>query len=743
MSSNSSFTLRLAVGCVLATSAPLVAGQAEPDPAVSGPEAAGNFERLTVIGSRDKAKLIGGAANYISPEDIEVFQHTDVHRVLKQVPGVYVVEEEGLGLRPNIGLRGSGVDRSSRITLMEDGVLIAPAPYAAPSAYYFPTMQRMEAVEIRKGSASVRSGPRTTGGAINLVSTSIPSAPLSGTGNLMYGEDATLLGHGYLGGSSEHWGFLLEGVRQETDGFKELDGGGDTGYELDDYLVKLRFNTDRSATLYQELELKADHTEQAGSETYMGLTDEDFARNPYRRYSASQLDNIDTDHDQLELRHYLRLTHGFDITTALYRNEFARNWYKVEQVGGQSLSTVLADPDTFAGQYSWLTGTTSPDDAIVLRNNNREYESQGIQTIVGWRPESRGELTHSFELGLRYHEDEEDRIQDNDAYRMQDGTLVLTTDGARGTQDNRLGQAEAFSVYVQDEISFGSWIVTPGVRYENIDLERIDYVRGDPERLQGPSRVRTSSVSEVIPGIGVVYLLDQNWSLLASMHKGFNPPAPGSSSEAEESRNYELGVRYSRGALAAELIGYWNDYDNLVGTCTASTGGNCEIGDQFDAGEVRIRGSEAALTYEWPAGDALRIPLRMSYTYTEAEFRNSFSSDFEEWGDVQAGDELPYLPPHQLQIVTGLLGDRWGVNLATAFVDEMRVEASQGAVADDQLTDAHWVVDVAANYDFTDNLSFFARLENAFDETFIVARRPAGARPGRPRTGLVGFVARF
>jgi hypothetical protein len=119
----------------------------------SGGEA---FERLTVIGTRPAA-LTGGSANYLTTEQLEQFRHTDVHRVLKQVPGLYVVEEDGYGLRPNIGLRGSGTDRNSRVTVTEDGVLIAPAPYAAPAAYYFPTMQRMSAVEVRKGSAAVGS----------------------------------------------------------------------------------------------------------------------------------------------------------------------------------------------------------------------------------------------------------------------------------------------------------------------------------------------------------------------------------------------------------------------------------------------------------------------------------------------------------------------------------------------------------------------------------------------------------
>ena len=343
---------------------------------------------------------------------------------------------------------------------------------------------------------------------------------------------------------------------------------------------------------------------------------------------------------------------------------------------------------------------------------------------------------------MRVHEDEEDRYQNDDRFQMLGGRLVLTTDGAPGTQDNRVGDAEALSLFVHDTISFGKWILTPGVRYERIDLASTRYSTATGLRDVVLSKVETQ-VDEVIPGLGATYLLSDDVTLFASVHRGFNPPGPASGSASEKSVNAEFGLRYGRDALAAELVGFVNDYSNLVGTCTASTGGNCSIGDQFDGGEARIQGIEASLGYDFGANGPVGIPVALAYTWTDAEFRNSFSSSFEEWEDVQSGDNLPYLPEQLLHASAGLRGERWRVDLAGNYIGEMRTTAGQGSVPAGQRIDSVLLWDLALGFQVTERLELYGRVENLSDETYVTARRPAGLRPGLPRTTVLGLRYKF
>ncbi len=713
----------------------LNAAEAPPE-TVDPPETV--FDKLTVVGEVDR---VAGSAHVLGLAELEVHDYNDIHRALRQVPGVNLQEEEGFGLRPNIGIRGTGVERSQKVTLMEDGVPIAPAPYAAPAAYYSPTAGRMEGLEVRKGTSAVREGPHTTGGVVNYLSTSIPGS-LAGKAEIGLGSDGLLRGHAHIGDSNERFGWLLEGFHLSHSGFKELDEGGDTGFDLTDGLGKLRIASKYDAEFYQAAELKLGWTQQDGAETYVGLTEADFAATPFRRYAGSAADRLDTEHKQAQISYFAQLNPSLDLTAVAYNNDFFRNWHKLQSVSGTNVDRVLADPTQFAEELAVLRGELDSADALSVRNNRRDYFSRGVEFHLGTHFGVR--VRHDLEIGLRVHRDEEDRFQEEDRYAILAGRPMLAALGSPGSQANRVASAAATAVFIEDRIAFGRWTLIPGARFESIDLQRIDFGKADPLREGTDLMVRENEVTKLVPGFGLHYQAGERTSWFAGVYQGFSPPTPGSREEVEpeESDNLEFGWRYSGRGLAAEATLFYNDYDNLLGTDTLSGGGEGS-GEQFNGGAAEIQGLEASVVWEVELNSATRMPVRAVYTYTDTEFSTSFETSFADWAPrVEKGDEIPYVPQHQFTLGVGLQRGNLALSLDGNFNDTMRTTAGRGPIVDGTGIPRRWTFDLAAERSIG-SYRVFAQLRNVVDETYLTARRPAGLRPGMSRSLVVGAKVDF
>jgi Fe(3+) dicitrate transport protein len=337
-----------------------------------------------IFGNKYMAKNRTGSAYYLSPKELEKFGFTDINRALRAVPGVTIYEEDGFGLRPNISLRGTSPERSSKITLMEDGVLISPAPYSASAAYYFPTIARMEAVEILKGSSQVQFGPFTTGGAINMISAQIPSE-FSGQVRASYGSFNSNQLQAKIGGSTKRIGYMVQYVNYGSDGFKTLPSGKNTGFNKNDLVAKIAINLFPDAIVQQSVEFKFQYADEVGNETYLGLSENDFNNNPFARYASSNEDKMTTDHSQYMLTYKVDFNKNTRLTTTAYQNNFARNWYKLDAItfsgDKQSIATILENPTTLSNHFNIVNGSVNSDlDAIGVKANNRKYYAQGLQT---------------------------------------------------------------------------------------------------------------------------------------------------------------------------------------------------------------------------------------------------------------------------------------------------------------------------------------------------------------------------
>ncbi len=710
-----------------------------------------NLKEITVnsdviVGSKFKAKNRAGSTSFISPADLKTFHYADVSRILAKIPGVTVQEEDGFGLRPNIGMRGTNPNRSEKITLMEDGILIAPAPYAAPAAYYFPTTTRMQAFEIIKGGSQIQYGPYTTSGAINMVSSQIPSK-FTGNFTATYGNYNTKRTYMNIGDNYKNFAYLVEYNNRNSDGFKKIDySSKKTGFEGNDYVAKFRINTDFDAKIYQSLTVKLQYSEDKDNETYLGLTDADFKADPYRRYLGSNEDNIDTEHFQMMATHYIKPIKNVSFTTKAYRNTFARNWYKLDGVNlgtsTVSINNILENPVKYTAEYNAITGASNTiANALRVKANNREYEAQGIQTVGNFKLEKNA-FTHEIEFGIRYHEDYEDRFQWVDGFAVNNKVLNRTNAGIPGTDANRITSATAIASHILYNLSYDKFTVSPGIRYENIDLKSLDYGKSDINRTGANLITEKNNVGVWIPGIGILYDINQFYNVFASIHKGFSPPGAKAGEDAENSINTEIGFRMHKNAFSGEIIYYYNNFSNLQGSDNMSGGGS-GTGDLFNAGEAVVNGIELAATYDFLYNNTnqFRLPITLSYTYTDTELESTFSSPI--WGNVVPGDEIPYIPKNQISIMADFEFNKFQFAMGYRFVDAFRTKAGQGTIPENYKVDSYSVFDTSAKYFLSKKVSFMVNVINLFDAENAVSRVPAGLRPAHPFGINAGISAHF
>lgn len=700
-----------------------------------------------ILGSKFKARNRTGSAYYISPEEIRRLGYTDINRMLKAVPGVNMYEEDGFGLRPNISLRGTKAERSERISIMEDGVLAAPAPYSAPAAYYFPNVARMEAIEVLKGSSQVQYGPFTTGGAINLVSTPIPNC-FSGKANISYGSKNTFKSHTSVGSSWKHFGYMVEYLRYQSDGFKKYEDHAAKGFKRNDIIAKIRVKTDHVKGVNHALELKFGYADENSDETYVGLSADDFKKTPFLRYPGSQMDKLKTDHRQWVATYLLTFSNKLKITTNAYYNYFHRNWYKLNDVRAgitskekRSIADVLVDPETNIRYFDILTGKTDrEEEALLVRANNRTYRSRGIQTRAEYRF-NLNEFFFDLEFGLRYHADEEDRFQWDDSYSMKNKKMVLFMEGIHGTNANRVTSANALAGYLLAKLRYDAWTVTAGLRYEDVDLLKKDYTKEDLAR-SGKVRIETPNHARVlIPGVGLHYQLMPAASVFFGIHKGFAPPSAELYQKPESSVNMELGTRVAIGNFRAELIGFYNNYSNMLGSDLAASGGAGTL-EQFNVGEARVKGAEFLVQYQpLPKNCNVRLPLQVSYTYADTEIRNSFESH--SWGNVVRGDEIPYIFKHALNMQLGIECKWFYANIGARYNSDMRTSPGQGTIAEREKVPANLIFDASLNVFVNKYLTVRLNAINLTNRVYLTSRHPAGLRAGHPFGIYAGANVQF
>lgn len=702
-------------------------------------------EAVSLTGGRPMG--VPGSVTVLSAKALRRQGDVDINRALRSVPGVYIQEEDGFGLRPNIGLRGSGSERSSRISVLEDGIPIAPAPYTAPSAYYFPSVGRMNGIEVMKGASQIAHGPNTVGGAINFISTPIPSA-LSGRVDARIGQFGTGRLHVHVGDGAGRFGWMVEALQTGSAGFKTLDGGGATGFDKLDLLGKLRWRTADGAQNPQRIELKIGRVGEESHETYAGLLPQDFEVSPYRRYAGSHRDMMDAQQRQALLTHVMDFGVGWRWTNRAYATAVDRNWYKADRAAGLSgewvkLGALLSGEDPSGAHTEALNVFKGGAPGLVrLKANNRACHARGAESRLSW--EGNGPGWQRFEASFRLHEDGMDRFQWVDDWQMVSGQLVAPELGTPGTESNRLEWSRAAAGYARAKWGQKGWTLIPGVRVEHILAGRDDYGTADVERTGSDLQKRRNTTTAWLPGVGFQKNLGPEWSLFGGVHRGFLPPGNAEDVKPEFAWSHELGARWLRSRTEFSVVGFGHFGRNLQGSDFASSGGSGD-GEVFTGGSTQVFGMESVLNLTNGVNpiEGHRFEMGLTYTYTDGRFTTAFESDYDAWGSVEVGDQLPYLSRHQGALRLGWARAAWSVDAAARSTRGMRTEAGQQPLDEVFTVGGSTVLDLTTRCTLKNGFALEVSARNLTNAVYVASARPAGLRPGMPRTITGGFNLSF
>jgi Fe(3+) dicitrate transport protein len=681
---------------------------------------------VIVIGQRVNLLGIPGSGQTIEEQDLVRARVFTVNEALRTVPGVYPRDEEGLGLRPNIGIRGLLPTRSTKVLLLEDGIPLAFAPYGDNASYYHPPIGRFSRIEILKGASQVRFGPQTIGGVINYIT---PRAPDEATARLRVagGNDGYLEFDASAGGPLAGGRMLVHANHKEGDGSR------------DNHALKftdLSWKGEWDISSEHALTLRASLFTEDSQVSYSGLTLAEFIANP--RGNDFRNDRFETERLGLSATHRWDASETVSLLTSAYFSSFDRDWWRQSSNSAQRPAD-SSDPA--------CGGMANIDTTCGNEGRLRNYDTWGIETRLTFDHATIG-LGGETEVGVRYHDEVQERRQ------WHGDTPTARTPGTgvnAGVRENQQRTTHAWSAFVRSRFVFGDVSVEPGVRVEWIDYGRTN-------RLNASSGASTLDV--VVPGIGVTYALRDDLVVYAGVHKGFAPPraediisAAGGSIDldAEESVNWELGVR---GTLSPGLTldsGLFRmDFENQIVPASVAGGVGAAL---TSAGETVHTGAELLVSFS--ARDAALlvrddIYARLNATWIwEADFVGARTSNVSGFGSVSvSGNRLPYAPEWLVAAMIGYsYDDLVSVQAEVVYTDDMFTDDLNTiqVIANGQ----RGLIESAAILNLTLNVTppetpwgAYIALKNATDELYVVDRS-RGILPGPGRLVQAGVTFSF
>ena len=692
------------------------------------------MSRLEIISDASAPyQKLPGAATVMDMQTIKLVNPIGTQEMLEHIPGITGYADDGIGnSRISISVRGLNPRRSSRVLILEDGVPIQPALYVYPNMYYNPPAERIDRLEVIKGSGAISFGPQTMGGVINYF-TRRPRNEFGGTFKVTAGENGFASLFAEVGGSkNQKLKPEIQLLYKKGDGFRQ-----NNGFEQLNSTIKLNFLPSLNKNVY----LKSNINYENSNATYTGLTNWSFENDP--KFNPKENDNFKIFRASLDLIQSERLSSVLSKNTIAYTSYFDRRWWRENDIF--ILASDLDQDNPSSAPYY------SPFDLVRTGNGQDSFGILRTFYVAGY--EQSYLLKHNLygykstlEIGGRmYWERFIDDKKQGDSPDSRDGIYFIPA-ASEDEAPTIVGQSHhyetmAFSGFITESIDLKNFSIRPGVRFELFEQERVD-------RLAG-STYLDKSTSVVLPGIGFIGDVG-GLSLFGGIHRGFTPPSSGALKilnfgenvesggldlKAEKSWNKEIGIRGEISFIDFEFSGYHVSIEDLVAAGRGTAFKNL--------GKVNTMGIETRTSLGLSNLNKYLPNIDVTYSFlhsevVEGEIISNVSGSVGSQVSIE-GKELPYAPAHTL--MAGIykdFGKIASIRLDVKYVSEVYTDFEnikrtdnigiQGPVPE------YAILNLSAYYKLNEKTNLYLSGKNITDESYIGSR--LHSNPGQKEAGL-------
>lgn len=724
-----------------------------------------------------KFKENPGTITELKKEDIDLIQPMGTEELFTYTPGIIGFGDDGVGnSRLSIGIRGLNPRRSSRVLVLEDGIPINPGIYIYPNMYYNPPVERLDELEVLKGSAALQYGPQTMGGVVNYI-TSRPRQELGGFTQLTIGNNGYRSFFNEIGGwgNNEKLRPEIQLLLKSGDGYRD-----NNEFQQLNSTVKLLWQPNE----YKNIYFKANYNNEVSNATYTGLTEYSFKNTP--KFNPKNNDIFRVNRGAIDMIYSNELSDSLMSTTKVYGNYFKRDWWRENDVFIKASSLGAWQNGAVIGTDIVAQSPTSNTDLVRVGNGVdnfgilREFYVAGVEQNYRYDHKlfNKGSLLN---IGGRYHwESFADEFKIGDSPTDREGALYEETTDTSGTViRTALNGAKSlrfyttsFSGFLEEEMTLidSTLNIRFGTRAEAFEQEVIDLLDG--------AKYTDKTTIVVLPGFGFNYSLD-SMNIFGGVHRGFTPPTSAlfnivradaidaEDLKSETSWNYEIGFRGKNRWINYELAGFYLDITDMVAAARNSV--------FINVGEVSTMGIEFTGKINSSRFASFLPDINISYTGLNTRVDNGeivshlagYNNNTDPIDTISiVGNELPYAPKHSFTIGLSknlLLGEKKKkLNIRTdmRYVSQVYTDLENltfedvqngtytttsgtinylGHRGDAGPVPSYYIFNASANYQLNEHWYFGIAAKNLTDNIYISSR--LHSHPSRPdATGSSGIL---